>query len=468
MKIGLVGPSYEQRSKPFDAQRTINLIPLIDQQGKEVASLLGAPGLDLFADTGVGPIRGGFASTNGRAFVVSGSTLYELDSSGNATSRGTLLTSSGNITIDENGTQLFICDGSAGYTLTYSSNTFAQVTDSDFPSAGTVTYIDGYFVVNQNDTGKFFISNLQDGTAWEALDFATAESSPDTLLRPLRAVGQLWLFGYKTTEIWTNTGNATFPFQKISGAEMQVGIMAAHTAVALTNRTGVMWVGRNDQGEGIVYRANGFTPERVSTEAIELIISRATSKANMRAFTYQQDGHEYYVLTGGGLETTLVFDITTGLWHERAYLNDDGDLETHLMNSMMFAFGKHLVGDRRNGKVYTLDMEVYSDNGDEISRERIYTHLSNEDERIRYNKLEVGFEVGVGLQSGQGSDPMATLYISKDGGRTYSNGYEKSIGKAGEYKKKVAWRRIGIAEQMTFKLVVTDPVKVAITGSYLQ
>lgn len=466
MRIGLVGASYQQRSLPFDAQRTINLFPVFDEQGKEVAALYGTAGLESFSTAGDGYIRGGFASTNGRYFVVSGSALYEVDSAGVATSRGTLNTTAGNVTMDENITQLGICDGDDLYTLTYSTNTFAQVTDADLPSSGTMTYLDGYFIVNQNNTGKFFISSLNDGTAWAALDFATAESSPDKLLRVVRAVGQLWLFGNKTTEIWTNTGDGAFPFQKISGAELTVGIMAPHSAKEFANS--VFWVGESSDGYGVVYRARGFSPQRISTEAIEIFINNATDKTNIKAMVYQQDGHEFYMLTGGGLETSLVYDVTTGLWHERAYLNNQGDFEPHLANSITFAFGYHLVGDRRNGNIYKLKQNVYSDNGEAIARERIYTHLSNEGEQTRFRQLQIGFETGVGLQSGQGSNPLVSLQLSRDGARTWSDSYTASLGAVGQYQTNVTFRRLGIAEQMTFKIRITDPVKVAIIGSYLK
>lgn len=465
MKIGLVGSSSQQRSLPFNAERTINLIPEVDQNGKEVAALYGTPGLLEFSECASGVIRGMFAAANGRAFVVCGNGLYEIDSAGTATSRGTLNSSLSICTIDENGLALGICDGTDVYTFTYASNTFADVTDVDLPSAsGTLTFIDGYFVVNEVDTGKFYISGLYDGSAWDSLDFATAESSPDILVRVINAVGQLWLFGAKTTEIWTNTGDSAFPFERISGAKMEMGIIGEHTAVAVDNS--VMWVGRDNIGQGIVYRANGFTPQRVSTTAIEVKLRGVTDPEDLKAYTYQMDGHVYYVLSGGGLETTLVYDLTTQSWHERAYLRN-GELSNHLGQHHMFAFGKTLVGGNQSAKIYDMSFDYYDDDGDEILRQRIYTHIADEGKRIRFNALEIGFEVGVGLQTGQGSAPLCTLYISKDGGRTWSDGHQASIGAAGQTQAKVAFRRLGIAEQMTFKLEITDPVKVAITGSYL-
>lgn len=465
MKIGLVGPSSQERSLPFDAQRTVNFYPVFDKEGKEVSALYGTPGLLLFATAGTGPIRGEYAATNGRCFAVSGSSLYEINSDGSSVARGSLDQNIGIVSMTENGFQLAICDGISVYIFTYATNAYQKVTDVDLPQSGTITFIDGYFVVNQIGTGKFFISALYDGLSWAALDFATAESSPDELIRVINAVGLLWLLGSKTGEIWSNTGASNFPFERISGAKMEAGILAAHTAVAMDNS--LFWVGRDDNGSGIVFRANGFTPQRVSTNAIELLIQRAPSPETLRAYPYQQEGHTFYVLTGGGMDTTLVYDLSTQLWHERAYLNEDGAFELHRASCGMFAFNKQLVGDRENGNIYVLSQDVFSDNGESLASDRIYTHLSDEGKRIRFGTLEIDFEMGVGLQSGQGEDPQVMMRLSKDGGKTWSNWYTTTIGRVGKYKNKARFRRLGMADIMTFHIRITDPVKRAVCGSYL-
>lgn len=440
------------------------MYPVFDREGKEVAALYGTPGKELFTTAGVGPIRGMYSASNGRSFAVSGSSLYEIDSDGTVTVLGALLSSSGIVTIDDNGVQLFICDGQFGYTFTYSTDTFAQVLDPAFPSAGTVCFLDGYFIVNENDTGKFYISALYDGTSWNALDFATAESSPDELKRVYNALGQLWLIGTKTTEIWTNTGDADFPFQRISGAKMNVGIMSPYTALEVDNT--LFWVGQDDKGFGIVYRAAGFRPQRISTDPIEQILQRVAQPELLRSYTYQQDGHSFYLITGGDLETTLVYDVSTQLWHERAYLNA-GNYEQDRGCCSMFVFNKHLVGDRANGKIYEISLDFYDDAGDPLCRDRIYTHLSDEGKDVRYNKLEIGLETGVGNQVDPGQNPLCSFRLSKDGARTWSEWYTAPIGPVGQYLTKVRFRRLGIAEQMTFNIRITDPIKVAICGSYL-
>lgn len=466
MKIGLVGSSYQQRSLPFNAQRTINLFPILDKTGKEVSALYGTPGKQLFTTAGLGAIRGTFCAASGRAFCVSGSSVYEIDSLGTATLLGSLDTSDGVVTIAENGVELAICDSDKLYILNYGTNDFQKVTVASFPtSVGMVTFIDGYFIVNENDTGRFYISATNDGLTWDALDFATAESSPDDLVAIINAVGQAWMFGRNTTEVWTNTGDSLFPFRRISGAKLQTGILSPYSAVEIDNS--VIWVGRDKMGQGIVYRAQGFSPIRISTTPIEIFIQRATDPTNIRAYCYQEEGNTFYVLTGGGLETSLVYDLVTREWHERAFLNTEGNYEPDIANCHMFAFGMHLVGDRRNGNIYEQSLDYFTDGDDLVSRKRIYTHLSDNGKRIRYSVLEIGFESGVGLQSGQGSDPLVTLRLSKDGARTWSDAYTTSIGAVGQYQQKIMFRRLGITDQMTFEIEIVEPVKVAIIGSYL-
>lgn len=466
MKIGLVGPTYVERSLPFDAQRSINLYAVSDPMGKEIAAMYGTPGLSLFCTAGSGPIRAMFISSNGRLFAVSGLNLFEISSLGVVTNLGTLLTNSSICYMTENPTQLFICDGTNGYTLTYASNAFAQVTDADFPVASTATFIDGYTVVSQANTGRFYLSAINNSTSWAALDFATAESSPDRLIRVINALGQLWLLGERTTEIWTNTGDSAFPFQRIAGGKMDIGCLAPASAVTVDNS--LFWLSRDENGFGIVVRASGFNPQRISTSPIERVIQDSSNLENIRAYTYQEDGHVFYVLTGGGLPTTLVYDITTQLWHERAYLAPSGEFEQHLACCGCSAFNRFLVGDKATGNIYSMSLDVFSDNGNPLVRERTYTHISDEDRRIRFNTLEIGFETGVGLTTGQGINPQCVFSLSKDGGRTWSNEYQQPIGAKGNYQTKVAFRRLGIAEIMTFKIRVSDPVKVAIVGSYLR
>ena len=464
-KAGLVGPSYQERSLPFDAQRTINLYPVADEtkQGKEISAMYSVPGKTLFATAGVGPIRAVFYASNGRAFAVSGIELYEVDSAGTVTLRGTLNAGSSTVTIDENGSQLAICDSQYVYIFTYATNVFAAVTDPDLPSAGTLCFLDGYFIVSKNLSGAFYISSLYGGTAWAPLDFATAESSPDSLVRVFNGVGQLWLFGDTTTEIWTNIGGTGFPFARISGAKIEVGCAAAHSVVSLDNS--IFWLGKDVRGNGVVYRANGFSPQRISTHAIEYKLQSLSTLSTMRGYSYQQDGHSFYVLTDGSA-TTIVYDTATQMWHERGFISS-GVIGADRASTHMFAFNKNIVGDRTNANLYELSLEAFSDSDAALVRQRTFTHLSNNGERFSIKSLLVDFEYGVGLQTGQGSDPQCWLEVSKDGGLTWGRKLYAGIGPVVVRNKRAIWHKIGnFDRQVTFRVSISDPVKVSICGAY--
>lgn len=467
-RIGLVGPSYEMKSLPLDAQRTINLFPVMDQMGKEATALYGTPGLIQFANLGNGPGRKCFSGADRRGFIVSGSGVYELFADGSKTLRGSLDQSSGNVSIAETTSQLGICDGTSIYMLDYDTNVFQKVIGTGLPaSVGYITSIDGYFVVTENNSGRFYISDVLDGLSWDALDFATAESDPDHLLGLANVAGQLYLMGSRTFEVWQNTGAQSFPFSRIQGAIGACGVMSPHTICV--NDNALFWVGKDRFGNGNVYMMAGFRPQRISTEPIELILNYISNGDKLRGYFYQSEGHTFYIITGGGLQTSLCYDLTTKQWHERAFLNAAGQFEQHLGADLMYCFEKHLVCDRLNGNVYELSMSAYDDAGFTLARERVYTHLSDENKYVRYNRLEVGVEAGVGTDDAAslGYDPILSLQLSKDGARTWSDWQNVKMGKAGEFRKRAIFRRLGIAYQMTFKIRISDPVKVAITGSYL-
>lgn len=465
MKISLVGGSSQQYSLPFNAERTVNLYAITDPRGSDSASLYNTPGLKLFGNYGSGSIRACFSASTGRSFVVSGSALFEIYSDGTSVNRGALLTSSSIVTVADNGVQLGICDGTYAYMFTYATNAFAQVTDPDFPtSVGAIGYIDSYFMVNENSTGKWYISALLNGLSWDALDFATAESSPDKLNRAFNFLGYVGLFGDKTLELWRNTGDSNFPFSKVSSST-PIGCEAPYTITSVD--TSVYWVGANDQGSGIVYQAQGFTPKRISTEPVEKILQAVAAPSQLRAWTYQEQGHVFYAITGSDLETTLVYDLNTQIWHERASLSNSGEYAQHRASCVMRAFNKLLVGDRENGNVYEMSLNYYDDAGTAKPWLRIFTHLLDELTQVKYSSLQIGFEVGDGTQSGQGSNPQANLRVSQDGARTWSNYYSKTLGAVGKYKTQVRWRRLGIQQQCTFELSGSDPIKTVITGAYL-
>ena len=274
MKTPILGAAYVARSINAADNRLVNLYPeAIPEGGKEAGFFIRCPGLRLLATVGNGPIRG-LWKLGSYGYVVSGTSLYRVDSTWTATLLGTV-TGSGPVSMADNGTQLFIACNPDGFIYNTSTSTFSQITDPDYPGAVTVGYLDGFFVYNEPNSQKFWASNLLEGTLVDALDFASAEGFPDGLKSLIVDHREIWLFGESTIEVWYDAGNADFPFSRVQGAFIEIGIAAPYSVAKLDNS--VFWLGSDPRGSGIVYRANGYTPVRISTHAIEFAIQGYTT-----------------------------------------------------------------------------------------------------------------------------------------------------------------------------------------------
>lgn len=465
---GFVGPSYTLQSVNADCQRCVNLYPEMNEVGRgkegEVASLVSTPGLSLKATLSVGPTRGLYYSSDNVLYAVSYNVVYKLDSSYTPTIITTLSTYEGPVSFADNGITLVFVDGIKGYGSTLGTSIATQFTDPDFKPADKVVFQDGYFIFNEKGTGRFFISGLNSIT-FDALDIATAEGNPDKIVSIISDHRDLWLFGSQSAEVFYNSGNADFPFERISGAFVEHGCAAAFSVAKMNNS--VFWLGRDDKGDGIVYMAKGYQPQRISTHAIEFAIRSYANIEDATAYTYQANGHFFYVLNFPSATTTWVFDASTNMWHERV-TTIDGEFNKHRSHVHAFAFNKHIVGDYETGKVYEMAPEFLSDNGDEITRMRVTPHVSSSLKYVFYKSFQLDLETGVGLDgSVQGSDPQAMLQFSDDGGHTWSNENWVSIGKIGTRKTRAIWRRLGVSRDRVYKVKITDPVRVTFLGAEL-
>jgi hypothetical protein len=470
MQVPFVGGSYTERTSNLNAQRCVNLFPVVDQNdAKNVIALYGTPGLKLF-----GTVKSGVAGIPVRCvyefgtvfYVVLGNEVYSVDSGGGSTLLGTLTTSAGNVFMSDNGTQVIIVDGTAtGYLIT--AGVMAAITDADFPAASSVTFQDGYFIVTETGTGKIWISTLYDGDSWDPLDFATAEANPDDALCVISNAHDLWVFGSKTAEVYYNSGNADFPFERISGAILEVGLTVAASAVKINGQ--IYWL----TDDGRVRRTVGYQGQIVSTPHIEYQFSTYSVISDARAFSYTVAGHVFYVIIFPTAMKTWVFDTTTGFWHEwESYCTQIGftPWSRHRSNCGGTFGRKQIVGDYTNGKLYELDMDTLTDESEAIRRIRAGQTINKDRNFVVWNSFEIEFESGVGLAGGAspGEDPQACLDWSDDGGHTWSNEHWTTIGKIGAYKTRAIWRRLGISRNRVPRLTISEPVKIAIIGAYAE
>lgn len=416
-------------------------------------------------------------------FKLSELLTFSQTSIGNATlssSSGVVKAASMSLAGDGTDSTTMFTDGSSRYRLytDFSIYTDGEENFNEISSGGDlyvvetatshVAWIDGYFIFNASGTNRFYVSRLN-STIVDELSFASAEGDPDLLVGLATVKRNLYLFGEKTIEVYYNTGNADFPFERVEGGFIEFGLQAKYSLAKLGGN--LFWLGRDAFGEGIIYVMSGSTPERISTHGIEQAISGYANPENAVAYTYQMNGHGFYVICFD--EMTWVYDLATRKWHERAYTNN-GVLEKHRAQYHAYHSPSrgHVVGDYANNKLYLYDESVYTDDGDAITRLRTCPHISSNLRRVFYHRFQLDMEVGIGLDGGvQGSDPTVMLDFSNDGGHTYSSESwalaDAGSGQIGDYKKRVNWRKLGSARDRVFRVKITDPVKVRLIDAFI-
>jgi len=459
--ISIAGPAYEGPAKGLNAQTCVNLCHLVDRAGgKAVLSLMGRPVLkSVLVNLGAAPIRGEI-SVDGNIYTVQGSNFWEVRPDGQPTLRGTLDTNSGTVELAWNGLQIGMADGTKLYSYTLSSTAFAAVGGGCL-GGDSICFIDQFGVTNKLNSGIAQSSGIRDFTSWSGLDVATAEGDPDDLVRVMAIHSDLHLMGISTNEIYNyaNVGATGFPF--LPRQRDNIGLGARWGAIAADNA--LYWPGQNGEGFYGIVRSTGGVPAKVSTPAIDYQIGQYSTISDCIGWSFTLEGHTFIGFTFPTGGATWVFDAATGLWAEwRSYGYDSFKAAYHCVLN-----GEHVMGDTTTGKLYKVGFGAYSDTGDPVIKQRTTQHLTSNGLPLRINKLHIDFEPGVGLVTGQGSDPLCMLEVSRDGGHTFIDMGWRTIGKIGEYSARAEWHQLGQSRNgWTFRITVSDSVQCNIIGAY--
>lgn len=406
-KINIIGPGYTGRSKNLNASRCINLFPVLETpDSKSVAALVNTPGSRLFSNTGKGVARAMY-SFNNKIYFVAQNKLYSIDGDATVSAQlgSDLSTSSGRVSFADNGlsptggNEIAVVDGSNIYVWNVATETMTITSIQ----AQTVCFIGGYFVVNSGGA-NWRVSDLYDGTTWNPLEASSADASPDNLVAVFNNHNELWLFGEYTTEIWYQSGSGSPPFARMSGGVVDYGC-AAKNSIAQGNNT-IIWLGtkrNNDSGQLFgVLMAKGYGATLISPDALNYTFSKYVSPESAFAYTYTEDGHEFYVITFPTDNATWVYDTTTSLWHERSTYNDNPYLiGRHLSNGYAYLNGEHYISDYRDSNIYKMGSQYYDDNTDPITSIRVFPHMADKENlhNVFVHKFQIDAETGIGIES---------------------------------------------------------------------
>jgi hypothetical protein len=469
--------SNTERSTSMDAEKSVNLYrSTIEQQGSaKQAYLLGTPGRRLLGTVDRIGTRGIFTQ-DGRTWAVIGDQLGEILSW-----TPFVFNVLGVIALDaihltrtpqpvsfasdgDGGSQLAIVGGGQLKILHLVTGALSDpVTLPLSNPPGMIGFLDGYFLLSEQDSLRTWFSAIENGGVWDALDFFTRSTASDRIVAMICGNNRVWIFGSETSQAYENVGDPDNPFQPIKGSLFQIGC-AAPWAVSVGVNT-IRWVGESSRGGAMVYRLDGYTGTRISTHAIEAQLATATTLRDAEAFTYEQDGHLFYALTcpslgPGGL--TVVLDETEQAWHQRSTWNfHEGRDDLWGVRGHAFVGTRHVVGSRDSGAIAALELDTYDDLGAMLRAVRRAPYLSAENAWAFIDRVELGIESGVGQTMDPGADPQVELRLSKDSGKTWWSAGTSSLGRIGEYGTCAFWTMLGRArlDRLVFEIVLSDPVK---------
>lgn len=448
-EVRVIGPSEHLADSRRACQRTVNMYLSRSEGAGEDRSfvLASVPGLADYL-TMPAAIRGSWNAA-GRWFVVAGNTLYEIAEQGATySSRGTLLASAGDVVMHDGNNQLVIVDGVNGYTLQLNNNTFTRISDPDWRGSAWVEEMDGYFVFVAPDSDQFYLSQIDDASSLDALDFSSADAQPDKIVTHRVHKRELILFGETSTEVWINSGDPDFPFARYNSMPIAVGCVGNRAAINTIDT--LVFIGRTETGQGYVYEMQGHQPVRISTQAVETALARSTDISSASMWTYHTAGAEFVAVNAPGVSTTWVYDTATRQWHERGELVD-GEWDALRAEFVTHVNGNHyaIAGE----KIYTLSGQSIA--GTAMTRERTMPHLVEPSlEPVSYRGLELACSTGDG--------GTITLEISNDGGKTYGAPLARSLGATGRYMQRIRWLGLGASFDRVFRMRCTDNVDLTI------
>lgn len=453
MKIPIVGGEYEAYSTAENAQKCMNWFPSPDPTSVSNGYVLHpTPGLRTFGE-GSGAWRG-VNVMDSVPYVVQGNTLYSVASNGAFTSLGAIAGTE-RVSMSNDGTRLTITTGGIGYQYNAGTNTLAQITDADYVATNRHNrFISGYTVYCGGNGQQFQVSAPYDSGDIDGLDFASAEADPDDLVTLEVNEKLIYFFGKESTEIWQNSGG-TFPFTAIQGAFIERGCLAEWSVSKLDGK--VFWLADDKN----VYYLLGYERFSITPPGIASKILEAANPQNAYAYTYIQGGHAFYCLTFD--EFTLCYDLVTQQWHERGSWDGDENQKwkvTHLFDAFQNTYALH-----EDGNICKLDRNYFYEESNIIVRDRISQDITGEGRRVKQNEMQVLTDPGQGLPNN--TIPYLQLRWSDDQGYTWSNEHWKSIGKAGEYKNRAKWNRLGsFLKTRRYWLRSSSPVKSVILDAW--
>ncbi len=470
--IPLLNGFYQSESLPVSSQQCLNMyVNIPDNQGITEAQLYQSPGLIEAADTGENQVNRGIELLNEVPYFINGDEFVRLNDDESVTVLGNIA-GTGKVSTAQNGTQIIIVVPGTGIGYIYTEmGGLVTITDPDFNAHGPpeiVVFIDGYFVLS-TASRTFFISNLNDGLNYDALDFGSAEADPDIIRSLFVYKSQLYVFGSLTIEVFNNVGGAGFPFQRIQGFVIPKGITAPFSVTAFAGT--FVWIGAGVNETPRVYRFTGNDAEEISTTSINFILqTQAPQVEDAEVFNFTFRGAIWVGWSGDF--GTFIFDQKASslggkmIWHERV----SETLQQKVRwrgTKVITAYDNLYTGDTERGYIGRISESTFTEYGINIKRRFSLPTMLNNTEPQFHHWFKLLVDGGQGQAMAPGDDPTISMEYSDDA-RYYKIKGARRIGKQGQYNTKVKWSQLGYTERYRiYQFSFQDPARLVVMGAYL-
>jgi len=472
--IYLTSGAYQSDAVIANLQRCVNLYPEInpgDTKPGAPVTHWQRPGKKYLSSPGkAGVARGLYRASNGDLYAVVADIVYFIDPQFRWFAIGVIQDGTSTASMADNGAfagnELVLVDSTPnGYVINMQTKAFAPIVDSSglFKGSNVVCYLQTFFCFNVPNTQNWIISN-SDSVTFDALDIAAKVSYADNIQTIGVRQREIWLIGSLTSEPWSLTGAPDFPFEAISSTFIPHGTAAVYSLVS--SDVSLFWVQQALTGERMIVQSVGYEAQRISTHAIEDILAKMPTVADAIGQTFQIRGHTFVVWTFPTADRTLVYDISTKQWCEFAWTDDDGNLHQDRVRYYAHAYGKILGLDWETGDLVEIDPQTFTDFGKPISFIRGWPHVIDMMNRVTHWAFTADIQCGT-IQDPNAEAPILSLRYSDDRGQTWSDWFQQSLGKTGEYMLSPQFRQLGMARDRVYELMWSANAFTPLNGAYI-
>jgi len=474
-ELKVIGGSNQETSPQFDSEQSINWSPIFDPVKKQTFMRRTGGTLTIDSLNTTDSVGRASFDKDDLMFQVVGENIYKFDTSLTKVEIGTLTTFNGYVGIASDGLTVVFVDGAFGYVYTIATDTFETIVSPGFPDEPIdVAFQQGFYLVIQGDSNRFYQSAEGNPLIWNAENFAQANSNGDNLVAIRSLNNRLWLQATNSMTIWEDQGTAGFAFRQDTDILYNFGVYT--TKSTQVDEGYLIFFARTTAGVGSVYMTEGSKPKVVSNPAIDYQFTTLTNPNDAEAFIFKENGQLYYQLNFTTDSRTFLYNVTSNIWLERMMI----DRTRHIATSYCFFNNTPYILSYNSNKMLKMDQTLLTDDGVPIYRRRISApFMMPTNKNFIINFIQLLIQSGIGLNGVpvevapnyvMGAKPRIYLSLSRDGGRVFGNAHAESMGLIGEYGTRIRFRKLGrmkARSMCSIMIEVFDPVEVVLMGGLI-